>query len=113
MWIVCICILLHHDQTGTDNDTLQVKSVLIVNLCPTNKKSGDGNEGHISYEVVSPEIEFFKVGNRVLTKNELEASGLNLENDYTLEKTLFGKEAVDEFNNLDYAQGIGVYKSKK
>lgn len=108
-----VCGLTYIDQAGTDDDTLQVKSVLIVNLCSPGQASADGNEGHISYEVLSPEVEFFKVGNRVLTKNELEASGLSLENDYILEKTLFGKEAVDEFNNLDYAQGIGVYKSKK
>ncbi|MBL0745088.1 hypothetical protein [Chryseolinea lacunae] len=108
-----VCGLTYVDQAGTDDDTLEVKSVLIVNLCASGQTSTDGNVGHISYEVLSPEVEFFQVGNRVLTKNELEASGLNLEGDYILEKTLFGKEAVDEFNNLDYAQGISVYKSKK
>lgn len=106
-----VCGLTYVGQAGTDDDTLKVGSVLIVNLCPP-ENTPNANEEHISYEVLSPEIEFFKIGDRVLTKNELEQSGLNLEKDYILEKTLFGKNAVDEFNNLEYAQGISIYKSK-
>jgi hypothetical protein len=107
-----VCGLTYINQTGTDDDTLKVASVLIVELCPSNSNTVNENEGSISYEVLSPEIDFFKIGDHILTKEELEVSGLKLEQDYILVKTLFGKEAVDEFNNLEYAQGISVYKSK-
>jgi len=101
------------EEIGTSDDTLKTASVLIVDPYPREKEKVDENVMHISYEVLSPEIEFFKIGNLVLTKNELEERGLNLDKDYVLEKTLFGKEAVDEFNNLDYAQGVAIYKLKR
>jgi hypothetical protein len=107
-----VCGLTYIDQTGTDDDALKATSVLIVKLCPSNSKSVNENEDSISYEVLSPEIDFFKIGDHILTKEEVEVNGLKLEKDYILVKTLFGKEAVDEFDNLEYAQGISVYKSK-
>lgn len=105
-----VCGLSYVDQTGVDNDTLKTTSILIVNMCPLDRVVDEKES--ISYEVLSPEIEFFKVGDRVLMKNELESSGINLEKDYVLDKTLFGKEAVDEFHNPSYANGISVYKAQ-
>lgn len=108
-----VCGLTYVERAGTDDDTLQAKSVLIVNQCSTEENNPYEKGGHISYRVISPEVEFFKIGDRVITKSELELSGLDLEKDYVLTKTLFGKEASDEFNNLDYAQGVSIYKLKK
>lgn len=105
-----VCGVTYVDKTETGDDTLKVSSALIINMCPS--ESDDVDRSSISYEVLSPEIEFFKIGDRIFTKDELELSGLNLEKDYTLVKTLFGKEAVDEFKSLLYAQGIAVYKAK-
>jgi hypothetical protein len=99
-------------KSDIDEDKTQRESVLIVNLGFPSKNNSSLIEGKLSYEVLQPTIEYFKVGNKIFTKNDLELATVNLDKVYFLEKTLFGKEAVDEFHDPKYAQGISIYKKK-
>lgn len=92
-----------------DNGTALIP-VLVVN---TFKPGGYHREEiSVSYDVESPEIKFIKIRDQILKVEQLASKGINLEDDYELVKAVFGKQAVDEFGDPLYAQGIGIYELK-
>jgi hypothetical protein len=88
-------------------------ATLFIDTDPASKDHLLPGESHISYEVVSPQINFFKIGDKVLNEQEIVSLGIDLERDYVWIKTLFGKEASDEFGDPVFAGGISLYKLKK
>jgi hypothetical protein len=107
---ICQLTFVHEVQTG--RDTVSDTAILYLTVNPQGESS-ENNYNNISFEVFAPEPEFFKVGAEILTKKELELRKINIESDYILHDTLFGKEAVDKFKDAIYSQGISVYNKKR
>ncbi|MEM9339720.1 MAG: hypothetical protein AAGA66_13375, partial [Bacteroidota bacterium] len=88
-------------------------TLIPVLVLSTFKSSSNDREAiSLSYDIETPEVKFVKIGNQVLTIEALELEKINLEEDYDLIKTVFGKEAVDEFGHSFYSQGVGIYELK-
>lgn len=66
----------------------------------------------VTYRSESPEIQFFKIDNKIYTKNELASKEIDLEHDYELTDFLFGKAAIEELGKFEYYQGVQVYIKK-
>lgn len=105
-----ICGLTYLEEAN-EQDTLTIKSMLKIEICNELKETTN-IVGSIEYEVISPEVNYFKIGTRILTRTEVDQAGINLE-DYTLVDTIFGKEAVDKFKSPEFYSGVSIYKARR
>ncbi|MEO5976195.1 MAG: hypothetical protein ABIS36_20455 [Chryseolinea sp.] len=106
-----VCGLTYLEQSS-DHSGGSTVSTLKVELCGNKNDIPPYYNGRISYEVSQAEIQYFKIDQTLISRTELILRRIDLERDYILERTIFGKAAADEFNNSDCAQGVSVYKTK-
>jgi hypothetical protein len=66
----------------------------------------------IGFDTEQSEVKFFKLDDKILTKEELQRATVDLEADYQFLDEFFGKKAVERFGLPIYADGIRVYARK-
>lgn len=94
--------------TQTSEDDSTETHTLLIESTPPLSKTGR----RITYQTQSPEPKYILIDNRLLDCEQPEAEQINLDRDFVLENTIWGKEAVEKFGHVKYSQGVDIYKRK-